>query len=350
MIKRGQKETHHLSARLLWHPALSYYFSRSHARFQRRDTLMTQNTSFNPEKGAKPSNRCSWQEKKKTKQLHLAPGSNTDLWGLLNLRHLSLQRSVLAAEMIPGHELQRESSSCCCCCSSSHHFAFSLSRSLRLLLALPGLQQHSALMHTFSVSVPAAQKLTWLRSEHQEADKLKEKQKISSLMNEFLFLTNFSKLPFLILSVLSGLRQWSSVSYWIPHVFTDAEQNRNFQFRCFAWSISSFVPQLHNCTAKALPAGWPYPCSFTLATWKKVRSWLSNQRGAPWLLSLLYSSWPTSCEKLKIPCSTSGALPSPASSCSQEWRDGVCRNHVPQSLSLHQAGVGTARICAQDIP
>lgn len=75
-----------------------------------------------------------------------------------------------------------------CCCSSSHHFAFSLSGSLCLPLALPRLQQHSALMHTFStVSVPAAQKLTWLLSKHWDADKLKEKQEISPVVNECLF-------------------------------------------------------------------------------------------------------------------------------------------------------------------
>lgn len=179
---------------------------------------MTQNTSCSTGKGVESSNRCSSRKRKKNiKQLRLAPGSTTDLLGLLNLRHLRLRRDVLAAEPIPGHELQRGSSRCCC--SSSHHFAFSLSGSLCLPLPLPGLQQHSALMHTFSaVSVPAAQKLTWLLSKHREADKLKEKQEISFAMNECLFLIRFPKLPFLIPPALPGLKQWSSLPFWIPQV------------------------------------------------------------------------------------------------------------------------------------
>lgn len=85
---------------------------------------------------------------------------------------------------------------------------------------------------------------------------------------------------------------------------------------------------------KTLLAGWLCPCSFTPLTWRKVRSWLPKQRKTPLLLSLVYSRCPTPCEKPRIPCITARALLSPGSSCSHGWRDGVCRNHIPKSLSL----------------
>lgn len=113
-----------------------------------------------------------------------------------------------------------------------------------------------------------------------------------------------------------------------------------FQFRCLACSISS---QLHNCAYKTLLAGWLCPCSFTPATWRKVRSRQPKQREAPWLLSV-YSSCPTRCEKPRIPYNTTRGLLSPGSSCSQGWRECVCRNHIPQSLSLIYSikqGLGT---------
>lgn len=68
---------------------------------------MTKNTSFSPGKEAESSNRCSSQEKKRIKQLCLAPGNATDHLGLLNVRHLRPRRGVLAAEPVPGHQLHR---------------------------------------------------------------------------------------------------------------------------------------------------------------------------------------------------------------------------------------------------